>query len=103
MISYLKSQYEADIRDQITFIQRFPSQGDVGSFEAISKELKAFLKHIKVGENMSLQNKALFGEWLSLTGEAFRRDKFIKDKDLPQRFEDWIYRECEIKKQTIHY
>ena len=92
IISYLKSQYSADIRDQITFIQRYPSQRDVPSFEAMSKELKAISKHIKEGENMSLRNKALFGEWLSLAGETFRRDKFMKGKDLLQRFDDWIYR-----------
>ena len=51
---------------------------------------------------MSLKNKDLIGEWLSLAGKAFRRDKFIKGKDLPQRFDDWTYRECGIKKQTIY-
>ena len=72
------------------------------SFKAISKELKAILKHTKEGENISLKNKALFGEWFSLAGKACRPDKFIKGKDLSQRFDDWIYRECGIKKQTIY-
>ena len=66
----------------------------MSSFEKISEELKAISKHIKEGENMSLKNKALFGEWLSFAGKAFRRDKFIKGKNLPQRFDDWI---CGIK------
>ena len=56
IISYLKSQYSADIRDQITFIQRYPSQRDVPFYEAISKELKAISKNIKEGGNMSLKN-----------------------------------------------
>ena len=51
---------------------------------------------------MSLKNKDLFAEWLPLAGKAFRRDKFIKGKDLPQRFDYWIYRECGIKKQTVY-
>ena len=57
---------------------------------------------IKEDENMSLKNKTSFGEWLSLAGETFRRDKFIKGKDLLRRFDDWIYRECGIKKQRIY-
>ena len=72
------------------------------SYEEISEELKAISKYIKEDENMSLKNKALFGEWLSVAGKAFKRDKFIKRKDLPQRFDDWIYRECGIKKQRIY-
>ena len=72
------------------------------SFEEIFEELKAILKSIKEDENMSLKNKALFGEWLSVAGKAFRRDKFIKGKNLSQRFDDWMFRECEIKKHTIY-
>ena len=51
---------------------------------------------------MSLKNKPLLGERLSFAGKAFRCDTFIKGKDLPQRFDDWIYRECGIKKQIIY-
>ena len=51
---------------------------------------------------MSLKNKTIFGEWLSVAGVAFRRYKFVKKKNLPQRFDNWIYRECGIKKQTIY-
>ena len=51
---------------------------------------------------MSLKNDTLFGEWLSHAGTAFRRYKYIKKKDLPQRSDDWIYRECGIKKQAIY-
>ena len=28
--------------------------------------------------------------------------KIIKEKNLPHQFEDWIYRKCKIKKQTIY-
>ena len=47
---YLKSKYFTDIRDEITFIQCYPSQSNVPFFEAISEEPKAISKHIKEGE-----------------------------------------------------
>ena len=102
MISYLKTRYSTDNRDQITFIQNFPSQRDVPSFEAISEELKAISKSMKKDENRSLKNKSLFGGQISVAGKAYKRDKLIKGKNLPQRLDDWIYRECGIKKQTIY-
>ena len=101
IISYLKSQYSADHRDQITFIQNFPSQRDVPSFDEISKELKAISKSMKENENMSLKNKYLFGGWLSIAEKAYRRDKFIKGKNLPQRFNDWIYRVWDKKAHNL--
>ena len=42
----------------------------------------------------------MFGAWLSTAAKVFRRDK-MRGKNLPNRFEDWILRECGIKKQTI--
>ena len=51
IISYLKSRYSTDNRDQITFIQNFPSQRDIPSFEAISERMKAISKSIKENEN----------------------------------------------------
>ena len=51
---------------------------------------------------MSLKNKVLFGGWISIVAKAYRHDKIINKKDLPHRFEDWIYRENKIKKQTIY-
>ena len=102
IIFYLKSRYLADNRDQINFIQEIPSQRDVLSFKAISEELKAISKSVKEDENMSLKNKFLFGGWILVVAKAYRHDKVIKGKNLPHRFEDWIYRECGIKKQTIY-
>ena len=66
IISYLKSRYSTDNRDQITFIQNFPSQRNVPSFEEISERLKAISKSMKEDENMSLKNKTLFGGWISV-------------------------------------
>ena len=54
IIYYLKSQYSADSRDQIIFIQDIPNQEDI-PFEAISEDLKAILKFMKEDENMSLK------------------------------------------------
>ena len=56
---------------------------------------------MKENENMSLKNKTLMGGWVSTTAKVFRRDKNILGENLPGRFEDWMYRECGIKKQTI--
>ena len=75
IIFYLKSRYSPDNRDQITFIQNIPSQGDVPSFEAICEELKAISKSMKEDENMSLKNKLLFGGWISVAGKAYRHEK----------------------------
>ena len=99
---YLKSQYSADNRNQITFIQAITSQGDVPSFESISEELKDLSKSIKENENTSLKNKFLFGGCISIAAKAYKHDKIRKKKNLPHPFEDWIYRECGIKKQTIY-
>ena len=43
----------------------------------------------------------MFGGWLSTAFKVYRRDKMC-GKILPSRFEDWIQRECGIKKQTIY-
>ena len=100
---YLKSRYSTDNRNQINFIQNFPSQEDVPSFEVISQDRKKFSKYMKEDENMSLKNKFLFGGWISIVAKAYRHDKIIKGKKFSHQFEDWIYRECKIKKQTILY
>ena len=33
---------------------------------------------------------------------TYKRDKLIKKKNLSQRFDDWMYRGCRIKKQRIY-
>ena len=81
IISYLKSRYSTDNRDQITFIQNFPSQRNVPSFEEISERLKAISKSMKEDENMSLKNKTLFGGWISVAKIAYKRDKLTKKEE----------------------
>ena len=64
IIFYLKSRFPTDNRNQITFIQDIPSQGDIPSFEAISEDQKTFSKPMKEDENIeyvSLKNNFLFG------------------------------------------
>ena len=51
---------------------------------------------------MSLMNKALLGGWISTFAKVFRREKDIRGENLPGRFEDWMYEECGMKKQTIY-
>ena len=53
---------------------------------------------------MSLKNKVLLGGWTSTAAKVFRRDKNVHGKNLLGRFEDWMYNECGIKKQsTFNY
>ena len=47
---------------------------------------------------MSLKNKTLLGGWISTTAKVFRLNKSIGEKNLLGRFEDWLYKECKIKK-----
>ena len=51
---------------------------------------------------MSLKNKTLMGGWILTAAKVFRRDKNMRGENLSGRFEDWRYRECGIKKQTIY-
>ena len=83
------------------FIEDIPSQEDQ-SFEEISDYLKTFSKSIKENENMSLKNKVLMGGWISTAARAFRCNKNTLGENLPSRFEDGMYRECGLKKQTIY-
>ena len=66
----------------------------------MSNYLKTYSRSAIKVENMNLKNKVLFGGWLSTAAEVFRRNK-MRGKNLPNRFEDWILRECGIKKQAI--
>ena len=92
---YLKSQYSAD-ENQVVFIQSY--RGGHSS-EEIFKELKVMSKYAKESETISLKNNSLFGEWLL---NACRRYKYIKKKDSPKRFDEWVYKECGIGKQAIY-
>ena len=51
---------------------------------------------------MSLKNTFSFVGWISTAAKAYRHDEIIKGKNLSHQFEDWINRECKIKKQTIY-
>ena len=99
IIFNLKNQYSPHNEERRTFIKDIPSQEDQFTFEEIFDSLKTFSN-----ENMSLKNKVLLGGWISTAAEIFRfrRDKNVCRKDLPGRFEDWMYRECGMKKQMIY-
>ena len=102
IISNLKSQYLLHNEQQRTFIQDIPIQEDIPSFEAITDYLKNFSKSIKEVEKMRLKNKTLLGGWMSTAAKVFTRDKSMGEKNLSGRFEDWLYKECITKKQTIY-
>ena len=66
------------------------------SFEAITGYLKTFSKSIKEDENMGLKNKTLIGGWILIISKICRRH------NLSCQFEDWLYEECRIKRQTSY-
>ena len=49
---------------------------------------------------MSLKNKVLMGDFISTAQRVVRRDKNMLGENFPVRFEDWMYRECGIKKKN---
>ena len=87
--------------EQGDFIEDMPSREDQ-SFEEISDRLKTFAKSMKENKNFSLKSKTLMGGWLSTTARIFRHDKNTVGKGLPGKFDDWIYKECSMKKQTTY-
>ena len=91
---YLKKNYSAHNGEQAR-IDDIPQDDHFFSFEEMSNYLKAYSKSVIEVEN--IKNKVLFGCWLSTAAKVFRRDK-MRGKNLPSRFEDWILRECGIKK-----
>ena len=44
----------------------------------------------------------LLGGWISAAAKVFRREKNVRGENLPGQFEDWMYKECVLKKQTIY-
>ena len=55
--------------------------------------LKTFSKCIKDDRNISLKNKCLFGGCFLMASKLYRKE------NLPDRFEDWLYRLCKLKRQ----
>ena len=84
-----------------TFIEDIPNEEDRFSFQGISDFLKAFSKSMKEVENMSLKNKVFLDGWISTAAKVFIRDKNMRGQNLPSRFEDWMYRECRMKKKRL--
>ena len=97
LIFYLKNSYLPYEEEQGAFIEDIPSRED-HSFEEISDRLKTFAKSMIENENFSLKGKTLMGGWLSTAARIFRRDKNTLGKSLLGKFEDWIYKECSMKK-----
>ena len=96
IIFYLKSQYLAHNEEQRTFIQHIPSEENMSYFEAITGYLKNFSKFIKEDENMSLKNKTLIDGWILIASKVYRHE------NLSCRFQDWLYKECRIRRQTSY-
>ena len=97
MLFYSKKNYSTHNGEQGR-IDDVPQDDRFFLFEEMSNYLKSYSKFDIEVEN--IKNKLLFGAWLSTAAKVFRRDK-MRGKNLPNRFEDWILRECGIKKQTI--
>ena len=86
MLFYLRNNYSPHTEER-AFIEDIP-QDDRFSFEEISDYLKTFCKSIREVENMSLKNKVLLGGWISTEAKVFKRDKNLRGKHYPGRFED---------------
>ena len=102
IIFYLKIQYLPHNDEWRTFIEDIPNKEDWFPFEEKSGCLKNFSKSMKEVENMSLNNKVSLGGWISTAVKVFRRDKNMRRENLPGWFDDWMYRECRMKKKTIN-
>ena len=100
MIFYLKKNYSTNNREQAR-VDDIAQDGCSISSEKMFNCLKTYSEYITEVENTTLKTKVLFGGWLSTAFKVYRRDKMC-GKTLPNRFEDWIQRECGIKKQTIY-
>ena len=94
IIFHLKSQYLEQNCEDRNFIPNIPREEP--SFEAITNNLKTFSKSIKEDENLGLKNKTLLGGWLIMASNVYRR------QNLTIKFEDLLYEQCRIKKQTSY-
>ena len=94
IIFCLKSQYPEHNTPDKTFILNILREEP--SFEAITGNLKTFSKSRKEHENMGLKNKSLIGGWLLMAANIYRQ------QNVSCRFEDWLYEQCRIKRQTSY-
>ena len=94
IIFHLKSWYSKYNSKGRTFISNIPREE--ASFEAITNNLKTRSKSIKEDENLGLKNKALLGGWLIMASNVYRQ------QNLTTKFEDWLYEQCRIKRQTYY-
>ena len=62
----------------------------------MTNRLKTFSKCIKDDEKMSLKNKCLFGGWILMASKLYRKE------NLPDRFEDYLYRLGKVKRQASY-
>ena len=92
IIFHLKSMYSTHNAQPRTLINDIPTKES--SFEAINNDLKTFSKCIKDDENMSLKNKCLFGGWILMASEVYRKE------NLSYRFEDIAYISLMQSKKT---
>ena len=53
-------------------------------------------------EKMILKNKVLLGGWISMAARVFRSEKNMRGENLLGRFEDWMHKNCGMKKQTTY-
>ena len=94
IVFYLKSQYLQHNAEDRTFISDILCEEP--SFEAITDNLKTFFKLIKEHDNRGLKNKSLIGGWLIMAAKIYRRE------NLSYSFEDWLYKNCGIKRHTSY-
>ena len=92
IIFQLKSMYSTHNEEPRTFIDDIPTKEP--SFYVMTNYLKNFPKYIKDDENMSLKSKCLFGGQILMVSKLYRKE------NLSDRFEDWLYFLCKVKRQA---
>ena len=99
ILFYLRKNYSTRTEDRAR-IDDIP-QDDRFSFKETSDYLKAFSKSVIEIENITLKNKVLLGDGYQQRLKCLDAIKCV-EKNLPNRFEEWMLREYGIKKHTIY-
>ena len=99
MIFYLKSNYSPDTEER-AFIEDI-SQDDKFSFEEMSDSRKNVFPISYRSRKYDAEKQNVVRRLDSKSIKVFRR-KNMRGKNLSSRFDDWMFRECKIKKQSIY-
>ena len=99
LIELLKSSFDLSLPNINAYIPNTPKTKNIKRVKEIEQKLKDIASYVNNIENFSLKNGYLFGRWLCLAFELYKREKYVfKNVELPQTFEKWIVRDFNISK-----